>query len=115
MYALFIDVAVQLRTISLLILSMLRFVDSNNQRNTLWTWEFHLKLKNKLEPNPLKSIMLVRRLTVREMGGAPRNLAPRNHFSVRIVRPSGCHCTDRHLTSGVFTEDLKISKVPTPP
>ena len=31
---------------------------------------------------------------IREMGGAPRNPAPRNHFSARIVKPSGCHCTD---------------------
>ena len=28
------------------------------------------------------------------MGGAPRNPAPRNHFSVRIVKSPGCHCTD---------------------
>ena len=46
---------------------------------------------------------------VREMGGAPRNPAPRNHFWVRIVKPSGCHCTDGHLTSRVFTEDQQIS------
>ena len=39
------------------------------------------------------------------MGGAPRNPAPRNHLLVRIVKPSGCHCTDGHLTSSVFTED----------
>ena len=32
--------------------------------------------------------------TTREMGGAPRNPAPRNHFLVWIVKPSGCHCTD---------------------
>ena len=31
---------------------------------------------------------------IREMGGAPRNPAPRNHFLVWIVKPSGCHCTD---------------------
>ena len=31
---------------------------------------------------------------VREMGGAPRNPAPRNRFLVRIVKPSGCRCTD---------------------
>ena len=31
---------------------------------------------------------------VREMGGAPRNPAPRNHFLVWIVKPSGCHCAD---------------------
>ena len=31
---------------------------------------------------------------IREMAGAPRNPAPRNHFSVWIVKPSGCHCTD---------------------
>ena len=53
---------------------------------------------------------------VREMGGAPRNSAPSNHFFlVRIVKPSGCHCTDGHLTSRVFTEDRKMSyRVPTP-
>ena len=45
------------------------------------------------------------RARLREVGGAPRNLAPRNHFSVWIVKPSGCHCTDGHLTSRVFTED----------
>ena len=28
------------------------------------------------------------------MGGAPRNPAPWNHFSVRTVKPSGCLCTD---------------------
>ena len=28
------------------------------------------------------------------MGGDPRNPAPRSHFSVWIVKPSGCHCTD---------------------
>ena len=32
--------------------------------------------------------------SLREMGGAPRNLAPGNHFLVWIVKPSGCHCTD---------------------
>ena len=48
-------------------------------------------------------------LELREMGGAPRNPAPGNHFLVRIVKPSGCHCTDGHLTSRVFTEDQNIS------
>ena len=49
------------------------------------------------------------------MGGAPRNPAPRNHFLVWIVKPSGWHCTDGHLTSRVFTEESKISyRVPTP-
>ena len=38
-------------------------------------------------------------------GGAPRNLAPRNHLLVWIVKPSGCDCTDGHLTSRVLTED----------
>ena len=42
--------------------------------------------------------------SLREMGGAPWNLAPRNHFLVWIVKPSGCLCTDGHLTSRVFTE-----------
>ena len=31
---------------------------------------------------------------IREMGGASRNPAPRNHFLVWIVQPSGCLCTD---------------------
>ena len=30
----------------------------------------------------------------REMGGAPRNPAPGNHFLARIVKSSGCHCAD---------------------
>ena len=34
---------------------------------------------------------------IREMGGAPRNPAPRNHFLVWIVKPSGCHCADVFL------------------
>ena len=46
---------------------------------------------------------------VKEMWGAPRNPAPRNHFLVWIVKPSGCHCTDGHLTSRVVTEDQQIS------
>ena len=33
-------------------------------------------------------------MALREMGGAPRNPAPRNHLLVWIVKPSGCHCTD---------------------
>ena len=33
-------------------------------------------------------------LSVREMGGAPRKPAPRNHLLVGIAKPSGCHCTD---------------------
>ena len=28
------------------------------------------------------------------MGGIPGNPAPRNHFLVRIVKPSSCHSTD---------------------
>ena len=31
---------------------------------------------------------------LREMGGDPRNPAPRNHLLVCIVKPSGCHCID---------------------
>ena len=46
---------------------------------------------------------------LREMGGAPRNRAPRNDFLVWIVKTSGCHSTDGHLTSRVVTEDRKIS------
>ena len=49
------------------------------------------------------------------MGGAPRNPAPRNHVLARIVEPSGCHCTDAHMKSTVFTEDQqKCRIVPTP-
>ena len=35
-----------------------------------------------------------RRLLIRETGGVHRNPAPRNHFLVWIVKPSGCHCAD---------------------
>ena len=35
-----------------------------------------------------------RAVPLRGMGGAPMNPAPRNHFLVWIVKPSGCHCTD---------------------
>ena len=45
---------------------------------------------------------------LRELGGAPRNPAPRNHFFVRIVKPPGCHCTDAFRGKG-------YRKVPTPP
>ena len=31
---------------------------------------------------------------IREMGGAPRNPAPRKHSLAWIVKSSGCHCTD---------------------
>ena len=49
------------------------------------------------------------------MGGAPRNPAPKNHFLVCIFKPSGCHCTNGHLTSRAFTEDQRIlCSVPTP-
>ena len=34
------------------------------------------------------------RCNIRDMGGAPRNPAPRNHFFVWIVKPSGCRYTD---------------------
>ena len=50
----------------------------------------------------------------REMGGAPRNPAPRNHFLVRIVKPSGCHCTDGHLTILVFPRINTYRRMPTP-
>ena len=36
------------------------------------------------------------------------NRAPRNHFLEWIVKSSGCHCTDGHLTGRVFAEDQQI-------
>ena len=51
----------------------------------------------------------------REMGGAPRNPAPRSHFLVWIVTPSSCHCTDRHLTSILSAENRQISQSADPP
>ena len=42
------------------------------------------------------------------MGGAPRNPAPRNHFLVWLVKPSGCHCTDASAGGN------KYRRVPTP-
>ena len=52
---------------------------------------------------------------VRETGGAPRNPDPRNHFLMWIVKPSGCHCTDGHLTSRVSLRISEYRRVPTPP
>ena len=51
-----------------------------------------------------------------EMGGAPRNPAPRNLFLARIVKPAGCHCTNEHLTSrDEFSGWIKTYyRVPTP-
>ena len=37
--------------------------------------------------------------------------APRNHFLEWIVKPSGCHCTDGHLTGRVFAEDQQIRSI----
>ena len=55
-----------LRTISLLILSLLRLLDSNFTGNPLlWAWEFPpLEINIMLESNPLKSTMLAGRLAV---------------------------------------------------
>ena len=44
---------------------------------------------------------------LREMGGAPRNPAPRNHCLAWIVKPPGCHCTDA-------LGGNKYRRVPTP-
>ena len=52
--------------------------------------------------------------STREMGGAPRNPAPRSHFLVWIVKPSGFHCTDGHLTSRVSLRIKAYRRVPTP-
>ena len=60
-------------------------------------------------------IYIEREREIREMGGAPRNLAPRNNLLVWIVKPSGCHCTDGHLTSRVFPEDQQLSYSAEPP
>ena len=49
-----------------------------------------------------------RYLKVREMGGAPRNLAPKNHLLVWIVKTSACQCTDGHLTCRAFSEGQQI-------
>ena len=40
-------------------------------------------------------------------GGAPRNPAPRSHLVARSVKPSGCRCTDGHLTSRVVHRGSK--------
>ena len=51
-----------------------------------------------LQCSPHSKKICVRQIVLdkwlREMGGAPRNPAPRNHFLVGIAKPSGCHCTD---------------------
>ena len=38
---------------------------------------------------------------LREMGGALRNPAPRNHFLVWIVKASGCRCTDGQVDKNI--------------
>ena len=69
-------------------------------------YELALPLMQPAPPQPRPTRSQIRRLwqtrclsltagqPLREMGGAPRNPAPRNHFLVWIVKPSGCHCTD---------------------
>ena len=56
----------------------------------------------------------MRRRNIREIGGAPRSPAPRNHLLVWIFEPSGCHCTDGHLTSRVSPRINKYRRLPTP-
>ena len=53
----------------------------------------------------ITNIIIIIMIMFVKMGGAPRNLAPRSRVWVWIVKPSGCHCTDGHLTSRVVTED----------
>ena len=53
--------------------------------------------------------------SLREMGGDPRNPVPRNRFWVWVVKTSGCHCTDGHLTSKAFAEDQAIASSADPP
>ena len=55
----------------------------------------------------------------RELGGAPRNLAPRNHLWVSIVKPSGCRCTGafggnefRRDPTSPFSEVTSSSELP---
>ena len=62
----------------------------------------------------VNTIVIVIMIIVIIMAGAPSNSAPRSHFLARIVKPSGCHCTDGHLTSRVFAEDQNNRRVPTP-
>ena len=47
-------------------------------------------------------------IITQEMGGAPRNPAPGNHFLMRSVKPSGCHCV------GAFG-GKKVSRSADPP
>ena len=56
----------------------------------------------------------------REMGGAPRNPAPRNHFLVWIVKSPGCHCRDalggkeyRRVPTPLRALPLSLSEAPT--
>ena len=59
-------------------------------------------------PIPWDPLSLRNDSSIREMGGAPRNPAPRKHFLVWIFKPSGCHCTDA-LGGKTYR------RVPTPP
>ena len=56
----------EVRPVSILRISKLRFADSDFPVNPAWAWEFHpLNIKILLELNPLRSIMLVGRLAER--------------------------------------------------
>ena len=59
------------------------------------------------KPMRLQACTHRRKPYIREMGAAPRNPAPGNHFLVWIVKPSGCHCAD---ASG----GKECRRVPTP-
>ena len=45
-------------------------------------------------PAQLASAVAPASPTLREVGDAPRNPAPRNHFLVWILKSPGCHCPD---------------------
>ena len=99
-----------IRPISLLRLSLLRFVDSKLPENPLWTWEFPLKTKILLESNPLKSRILVRRVAA----GATNTYAcaaPNTSAARRSTRRAGGAflSSTRDLGSGCFPSHFDLT------
>ena len=64
--------------------------------NNIYNIYIHIHIEREREKNKYIHLLMSNTclLSIREMGGAPRNPAPRNHFLVRIVKSPGCHRKD---------------------
>ena len=88
-------VSVYMSDISLsLYIYIYRERERNNCLNNMYTYIYIYIYICLLRHGGEGRVHVGRTLHLREMGGAPRNPAPRNHFLLGIAKPSGCHCTD---------------------